>query len=635
VNSRNSSRNRASALAVLVLLPALFQAKDLHAVTCNPTVTPSSATLVSGGQLQFKGVVPCSPENPVLWAATAGTISSSGLFTAPKVTQQTIVTVAGVQAGHLTQFTKVAVTVNPPALQSISVTPASVALLAGNSLQMTATGSYSDGTTRDVTTTASWTSSAPGVAAASGSQVDGLSAGSATISASLNGVSGRSKTTVTLPPPAIAATFFGLHENRSAHPAPVVSFGAFRFWDTDTRWSEIEKVQGQFDFSLFDLWASKIASRNITEAVFDLGAGTPSWASADPLNTNCDYNPVNGPGQCGAPKDLNPDGSGTDQMWKDWVTAIATHTLTSPIHIKYWEIWNEFTRQPSNTHGKIAWTGTNAQLVRMAQDARCIITGRGHVNGVLCAAAPIDPTAVIVSPSTGIDTPALRQAFASYYATPGASEAAEAFGIHTYTDVTGTCCAQAEPVTGFINSFNALLSSADQQKPLISTEGSWGVNTNLTDLDQEESFIARFHLLLKSSNIVAHYWYIYDNLNGTLWNPNGVNGCNDGGTGNGCLASTGTAYDQVFNWMVGASMSACTVNGTVYTCNFTRPGNYSAQAVWDSAQTCINGSCTFRTYSYPASMTDSRDLQGNTIALSGGTVQIGLKPILLENFKVF
>ena len=61
------------------------------------------------------------------------------------------------------------VAVTAPVLQSIAITPASVSLLSsGQTSQLKATGTFSDGTTQDLTSTSTWTSSAPAVATVSG-----------------------------------------------------------------------------------------------------------------------------------------------------------------------------------------------------------------------------------------------------------------------------------------------------------------------------------------------------------------------------------------------------------------------------------------------------------------------------------
>jgi hypothetical protein len=71
-------------------------------------------------------------------------------------------------------------------LNSISVTPSSASFAKGLDQQLTATGSFSDGTSRDLTTQASWSSSSASVASVSKGKVSGLTAGSSTISATVN-----------------------------------------------------------------------------------------------------------------------------------------------------------------------------------------------------------------------------------------------------------------------------------------------------------------------------------------------------------------------------------------------------------------------------------------------------------------
>jgi len=75
-------------------------------------------------------------------------------------------TFAGGVVTNVVGTTNVAVTA--PVLQSIAITPASVSLLsAGQTSQLKAIGTLSDGTTPDLTSTATWTSSAPAVATVS------------------------------------------------------------------------------------------------------------------------------------------------------------------------------------------------------------------------------------------------------------------------------------------------------------------------------------------------------------------------------------------------------------------------------------------------------------------------------------
>ncbi len=87
-----------------------------------------------------------------------------------------------------------------PVLVSITVTPANLTLPAGQSQQYTATGTFSDSSVQDVTSTVTWNSSAIPVANITSSGVAiPLDAGSTTISASQNRVTGSTGLTVQAP----------------------------------------------------------------------------------------------------------------------------------------------------------------------------------------------------------------------------------------------------------------------------------------------------------------------------------------------------------------------------------------------------------------------------------------------------
>ena len=109
---------------------------------------------------------------------------------------------------------------NPAQVDSITVTPTPPALNVGATVQLTATGTYNHTsphppTTQDVTDTAAWSSSAPSVATVSDTGlVTAVTAGTATISASMNGftgiVSGNVTVTVTNPAGSTSGTVTGL-----------------------------------------------------------------------------------------------------------------------------------------------------------------------------------------------------------------------------------------------------------------------------------------------------------------------------------------------------------------------------------------------------------------------------------------
>jgi len=71
----------------------------------------------------------------------------------------------------------------------------------GKQQQFAATGTYSDGTHQDLTSTAMWTSSAPSVATiSSGGLATGVSVGSTTVQATLATINGSTALTVTALP---------------------------------------------------------------------------------------------------------------------------------------------------------------------------------------------------------------------------------------------------------------------------------------------------------------------------------------------------------------------------------------------------------------------------------------------------
>jgi len=293
------------------------------------------------------------------------------------------------------------------------------------------------------------------------------------------------------------------------------------------------------------------------------------------------------------------------------------------------------------------WTGTPAQLVRMEQDARCVVEGPPPNTPYTCTAngsnftggMAIDPSAKIVSPSPVGGQPNLGAVGAfltTYFGTtvggaPGGAFA-DAIGFHGYvsTPSGANLCPDAENVTTVIDDLSNAVNSAPlaQGKPWFDTEGSWGkANTeNFEDEDRQAAFLARFYLLQLSLGVDRVYWYKWDSPMSdlALWNPSSG------------ITEAGTAYGVISNWIVGNTLtSACAAslgNANVWTCGFSN-GAWKGLAVWDASQDCSNGSCTTSTFNVPpGGYSQYLDIAGDpATSISGGTVPIGAKPILLEN----
>lgn len=167
-------------------------------------VTPASATVAPNGQQAFTAMGTYAsgpPQNittSVTWNATAGaSINPAGLAigTTPGATSTITATLNGIVSNQAT------LTVTNP-IVSIAVTPANPSIPGGITVQFTATATFSDHTTGNITSTAAWTSSDPTVATVSSqTPTQGLAtsikAGTTTIQASSGGLNGSTILTVT------------------------------------------------------------------------------------------------------------------------------------------------------------------------------------------------------------------------------------------------------------------------------------------------------------------------------------------------------------------------------------------------------------------------------------------------------
>ncbi len=124
----------------------------------------------------------------VAWGSTSpaiASIDSTGLTKSLSVgTTNISATLNGLTTSPST------LTITPPALASISVSPNSPSLALGLSQQFTATGVYTDGSTSDLTNQVTWMSDAPVFATISATGLaPSLSTGATNITATLNGLS--------------------------------------------------------------------------------------------------------------------------------------------------------------------------------------------------------------------------------------------------------------------------------------------------------------------------------------------------------------------------------------------------------------------------------------------------------------
>jgi hypothetical protein len=376
----------------------------------------------------------------------------------------------------------------------------------------------------------------------------------------------------------------------------------------------------------------------------------------------------------------NCDGKyhGSNIDWRNYVAAYASHLVanTRGVHVSGYELYNEFTRQ-ADFSGTPSWLGTDNQMLRMAEDANCIITGTisaVHATGETCAqvratvtsvtlSGPVDPTALMGTPSSNDFGSASYLTHLNSYlnntcggtCANAPAAAADYLALHTYSHNNSRTALAEATFTDFQSFYGGITNTAIKAKPVWSTEGNYGGWGNLPSLEMEAGYVAKYFVLLNSLNFQKVYFYGYDanycsptqpnGGEGCLWIPNGAKWGGTSGTyftctlAQGCLLQAGTAYQFMVQWLDGATQtSACSnTSGTLWTCGYTLSGGVPALLVWDSSKSCTNGSgCT--TTPYPASgnlsaqWTQYSDVYGNVTNIPSGTknVPIGYNPILLQ-----
>jgi hypothetical protein len=186
------------------------------------SVTPATASIAARATEQFTATATYSDSSTANVTTTAtwnssniavATASSSGLATGASAGSSTITAslsgVSGTAALSVTAATKTITAI------AVSPNPASIAI--GTTQQFTATATYSDGSTGNVTTTAPWASASGAIATINSSGLaTATGTGSTTVTATQSGVSGSASLTVTAASSTgVNITTFHVDANRS------------------------------------------------------------------------------------------------------------------------------------------------------------------------------------------------------------------------------------------------------------------------------------------------------------------------------------------------------------------------------------------------------------------------------------
>jgi Putative Ig domain len=558
------------------------------------SVSPSTTTVASAGTVQFTAQVTNTSNVGVTWTATTGKVSSSGMYTAPSVTSNTNATVTATSNADSSQSASATLTVTAPQVAPLDITTQGLTDVTAGvtySANLKATGG---------TTPYSWSKTSgtlpTGMSISSSGSLSGTTTqtGVFTFTVQLADASSPKQTatqslTLTVNNSSgntggIKQSFFGADFNGSKVWPPtdgqnqIATLTGLRLWDSGIKWGQINTSKGTYGWTEFDNWLGRAESANM-DVLYTFG-DTPQWATSPTAPGGC-VSP--GPYSCGAPTDVNSDGTGTDANFSAFVTAIVTHAAG---RVAYWELWNE-------PDCKCFFAGTTAQLVRMGKDAAAIIRS-------------LDPDAKILSPSA--HGPTMATWFDGYVAAGGAANF-DIVNVH----MRGQNGTNASP-EAFLTVYGQVIAETQKRSlaslPLWDDEHGILQDQGLTDPDMLAGYTARSLLLRAGVGLQRQYIYTWDSKT-----PYGMQG-----------SLSGTAWNQAATWLIGHTISPCSAVGTVYTCQLD-----NGVVVWDTAQSCSNGVCTTSNYTYPSEYVWSHDLDGNRTALSGKTVKIGYKPLFLDN----
>jgi uncharacterized protein YjdB len=206
VNSSGLASGAAVGVVTIKAVSGSFQATALLTVTNagtnlnRITVSPSGATIPVNTSQQFSATGNFSDGSSkdltslVSWSSTVtsvATIDANGNASGVASGTTTISATLGSISGSTT------LTVSAPTISSIVVTPVGLTLAIGITQQFTATAIFTDGSSQDLTSGVTWTSSQPSVASMDNSGLaTTISAGQTTITATFSGFTDNTTLTV-------------------------------------------------------------------------------------------------------------------------------------------------------------------------------------------------------------------------------------------------------------------------------------------------------------------------------------------------------------------------------------------------------------------------------------------------------
>jgi hypothetical protein len=387
----------------------------------------------------------------------------------------------------------------------------------------------------------------------------------------------------TLPQAAVPSTLFGVTINSGTGAMPAFRVGAVRFWDGGTRWSEIQRERGEFDWSALDRLVNG-AENSGKPALFVFGS-TPRWASpSGPTGPYPDGTPA-------PPVDLAD--------WDAYVRAVVTRYRG---RIEAYELW-------VLANDRRFYAGSVETLVTMTKRAAAVIR-------------PVDPDATLVCPgmgqlwnSEGID-------FLKRFAALGGYDHCDVAGIKLFQRMASD---PPETMLNLTTEVDRIMHAAGIHPRLWSTGTSYSIALQ-QPLDERtaRNHAVRFYLVgiyARKMNLERMYFY---NWGGTkipiVLQPVG-----------GIPTNAALAVEQLQRWLQDAQSRLCghgiqtNLPDNVWQCEFTMTESgrtHDATIQWTDTGTA--------TITASPRTQEVRHLDGRVTPLRpGDTVTVTEEPVLL------
>jgi len=385
----------------------------------------------------------------------------------------------------------------------------------------------------------------------------------------------------------VGTRFFGLHiHNVERLPRwPDVPFAAWRLWDAEVAWRDLEPEKGRWQFDKLDALL-KIAEDQKVRVLLTLGS-TPQWASARP-EEKCAY----GKGCAAEPENLVD--------WDAYVRAVVTRYKG---RIEAYELWNEV---HFSDHGDAYdasgaayfYSGTAAAMVALARRARAIVQ-------------EVDPNAKLLSPSFHVYGDWIKKL--SLFLAIGGARYTDVVSFHFYARdpedtlrtvaaVRRVLAAQGRPEMPIWNTEVGYV-LADGTRPFAS---GMALRSDLA------AYVLRTFVLSAGAGLDRVYWYAWDN---------GIMGLADR-DGNPVEASD-VAYQAAARWLTNRIVEKCSGDAAVWICAL-RHGAKQEWVLWR------RGSVGLWTIPSTWKATQVENSRGEIRQLKNLTIELGPVPILVK-----